>query len=108
MSNIFLQIWDVRTKASVHTLSGHTNAVATVRCQAAEPQIITGMIDTSQVYSIFISEYIMIILFTFTVTCFVLWIQCFCVHLKFIVIRFHFVFISYSLHIRKYVIHSIM
>lgn len=44
MSNIFLQIWDVRTKASVHTLSGHTNAVATVRCQAAEPQIITGMI----------------------------------------------------------------
>lgn len=38
------QIWDVRTKASVHTLSGHTNAVATVKCQAAEPQIITGMV----------------------------------------------------------------
>jgi len=26
----------------VHTLTGHTNTVATVRCQAAEPQIITG------------------------------------------------------------------
>ncbi|OBS57532.1 hypothetical protein A6R68_11341, partial [Neotoma lepida] len=38
------RIWDVRTKASVHTLSGHTNAVATVRCQAAEPQIITDNI----------------------------------------------------------------
>lgn len=41
------RIWDVRTKASVHTLSGHTNAVATVRCQAAEPQIITGSHDTT-------------------------------------------------------------
>ncbi|ERE75178.1 pleiotropic regulator 1-like protein [Cricetulus griseus] len=39
------RIWDVRTKASVHTLSDHTNAVATVRCQAAEPQIITGSYD---------------------------------------------------------------
>lgn len=43
-----LQIWDVRTKASVHTLSGHTNAVATVKCQAAEPQIITGTVDVYQ------------------------------------------------------------
>lgn len=40
----------MRTKASVHTLSGHTNAVATVRCQAAEPQIITGTVDAYQVY----------------------------------------------------------
>lgn len=36
------QVWDIRTKANVHTLSGHTNTVATVRCQAAEPQVITG------------------------------------------------------------------
>lgn len=28
----------------MHTLSGHTNAVATVKCQAAEPQIITGIV----------------------------------------------------------------
>jgi hypothetical protein len=51
----------VRTKASVHTLSGHTNAVATVRCQAAEPQIITGMIDIFQIYRLFISKYITIV-----------------------------------------------
>ncbi|NXC16228.1 PLRG1 regulator, partial [Corythaeola cristata] len=45
------RIWDVRTKASVHTLSGHTNAVATVKCQAAEPQIITGIVGVvSQVH----------------------------------------------------------
>uniref|UniRef100_A0A8C7FNG4 Pleiotropic regulator 1 n=1 Tax=Oncorhynchus kisutch TaxID=8019 RepID=A0A8C7FNG4_ONCKI len=36
------RVWDIRSKANVHTLSGHTNTVATVRCQAAEPQIITG------------------------------------------------------------------
>ncbi|KAG7237071.1 hypothetical protein INR49_032816 [Caranx melampygus] len=36
------RVWDIRTKANVHTLTGHTNTVATVRCQAAEPQIITG------------------------------------------------------------------
>uniref|UniRef100_A0A8C2LXP4 Pleiotropic regulator 1 n=1 Tax=Cricetulus griseus TaxID=10029 RepID=A0A8C2LXP4_CRIGR len=35
------------TCTSVHTLSGHTNAVATIRCQAAEPQIITGSHDTT-------------------------------------------------------------
>lgn len=29
----------------MHTLAGHTNAVATVKCQAAEPQIITGMVE---------------------------------------------------------------
>lgn len=62
MSLVFLQIWDVRTKASVHTLSGHTNAVATVRCQAAEPQIITGMIDAK--FTV-LSECIMIIHYTF-------------------------------------------
>lgn len=31
----------------MHTLSGHTNAVATVKCQAAEPQIITGMVGVA-------------------------------------------------------------
>ncbi|MFT7815118.1 pleiotropic regulator 1-like [Arapaima gigas] len=36
------RVWDIRTKANVHTLTGHTNTVATVKCQAAEPQIITG------------------------------------------------------------------
>lgn len=29
----------MRTKAQIHCLSGHTNTVAQVRCQAAEPQV---------------------------------------------------------------------
>lgn len=40
--SVGMQVWDIRTKANVHTLTGHTNTVATVRCQAAEPQVITG------------------------------------------------------------------
>lgn len=36
---LFFQIWDMRTKACVHTLTGHTNTVAEVRCQSAEPQV---------------------------------------------------------------------
>ena len=39
-----VQVWDIRTKANVHTLTGHTNTVATVKCQSAEPQIITGSV----------------------------------------------------------------
>lgn len=35
----------MRTKACVHTLTGHTNTVAEVRCQSAEPQVITGSHD---------------------------------------------------------------
>lgn len=29
----------MRTKAQIHCLTGHTNTVAEVRCQAAEPQV---------------------------------------------------------------------
>lgn len=47
------QVWDIRTKANAHTLTGHTNTVATVRCQAAEPQIITGNLGVSVWTNIF-------------------------------------------------------
>ena len=33
------QVWDMRTKACIHTLTGHTSTVAVVRSQAAEPQV---------------------------------------------------------------------
>lgn len=33
------RVWDMRTKANVHTLVGHTNTVASVICQTAEPQV---------------------------------------------------------------------
>jgi pleiotropic regulator 1 len=34
------RVWDMRTKANVHTLVGHTNTVASVICQSLEPQVI--------------------------------------------------------------------
>ncbi len=33
------RVWDMRTKACVHTLSGHTNTVADIITQAANPQV---------------------------------------------------------------------
>jgi len=36
----------MRTKAQIHCLSGHTNTVSEVRCQAAEPQV-TDIITTA-------------------------------------------------------------
>jgi pleiotropic regulator 1 len=41
------RIWDMRTKANIHTLTGHTNTVASVVTQAANPQIITGSHDST-------------------------------------------------------------
>jgi pleiotropic regulator 1 len=29
----------MRTKAQIHSLEGHTNTVATVKCQEIEPQV---------------------------------------------------------------------
>jgi len=33
------QVWDIRTKAAVHSLTGHTNTIADVKCQGVEPQV---------------------------------------------------------------------
>ena len=41
------QVWDMRTKACIHTLSGHTNTVAAVKTQAANPQVVTGSHDST-------------------------------------------------------------
>lgn len=41
------RVWDMRTKANIHTLAGHTNTVASVLTQAAEPQVITGSHDST-------------------------------------------------------------
>ena len=35
---LFMQVWDMRTKACIHTLTGHTNTVGTVFTQAPNPQ----------------------------------------------------------------------
>ena len=41
------RVWDMRTKANIMTLGGHTNTIASVSCQAVEPQIVTGSHDTT-------------------------------------------------------------
>jgi pleiotropic regulator 1 len=41
------RVWDMRTKAQAMLLSGHTATVADVKCQASDPQVITGSMDTT-------------------------------------------------------------
>jgi pleiotropic regulator 1 len=33
------RVWDIRTKAEVHVLKGHTNAVTCVDTQSSDPQV---------------------------------------------------------------------
>jgi pleiotropic regulator 1 len=39
--------WDMRTKAQIHVLAGHTGTVADVKCQESDPQVITGSMDST-------------------------------------------------------------
>ncbi|KXJ04336.1 Pleiotropic regulator 1, partial [Exaiptasia diaphana] len=32
-------VWDMRTKACIHTLAGHSNTVASVKAQSVDPQV---------------------------------------------------------------------
>jgi len=41
------RVWDMRTKAQIHVLSGHTGTVADVKCQESNPQVITGSMDST-------------------------------------------------------------
>lgn len=41
------RVWDMRSKSCIHTLTGHTNTVASVLVQATEPQIVTGSHDST-------------------------------------------------------------
>ena len=40
------RVWDARTKTCVHVLSGHTNTVCAIQSQSADPQVVTGSVDT--------------------------------------------------------------
>jgi pleiotropic regulator 1 len=37
----------MRTKHGIHVLTGHTSTVADVKCQEADPQVITGSMDST-------------------------------------------------------------
>eukprot|EP01123_Difflugia_compressa_P015416 TRINITY_DN8633_c0_g1_i1.p1 TRINITY_DN8633_c0_g1~~TRINITY_DN8633_c0_g1_i1.p1 ORF type:complete len:258 (-),score=30.63 TRINITY_DN8633_c0_g1_i1:210-872(-) len=41
------RVWDIRTKAEIHVLSGHTNLVSSICAQGADPQVVTGSADTT-------------------------------------------------------------
>jgi|SRR6266481_343397 len=41
------RVWDMRTKAQIHVLSGHTGTVGDVKCQDSDPQVITGSMDST-------------------------------------------------------------
>ena len=43
------RVWDMRTKVNIHTLGGHTSTVSSVVCQATDPQIITGTINSLKI-----------------------------------------------------------
>lgn len=44
------RVWDMRTKANIHVLAGHTGTVADVKCQESDPQVITGSMDSTVRY----------------------------------------------------------
>ena len=39
------QVWDIRTKQSIHVLGGHESTVASVLTNPVDPQVITGSMD---------------------------------------------------------------
>lgn len=41
------RVWDMRTKAQIHVLSGHSATVADVKCQDSDPQVITSSMDST-------------------------------------------------------------
>lgn len=48
------RVWDMRTKAQIHVLAGHSATVADVKCQESDPQVITGSMDSTVRYVYFI------------------------------------------------------
>lgn len=41
------RVWDIRTKQTVHVLTGHTNTIMSVLTGEADPQVITGSMDST-------------------------------------------------------------
>jgi len=41
------RVWDIRTKAEIHVLVGHTNLVSSICAQGTDPQVVTGSADTT-------------------------------------------------------------
>ena len=46
-----VRVWDMRTRANIFTLTGHTSTVADVKTQASDPQIISSSMDSTVRYA---------------------------------------------------------
>ena len=42
-----VRVWDMRTRANIFTLTGHTSTVADVKTQDSDPQVISGSMDST-------------------------------------------------------------
>lgn len=42
-----VRVWDMRSRANIFTLTGHTSTVADVKTQNVDPQIISGSMDST-------------------------------------------------------------
>jgi pleiotropic regulator 1 len=42
-----VRVWDMRTRSNIHVLGGHKGTVASVKCQEADPQVISGSMDST-------------------------------------------------------------
>lgn len=47
MAKALFQVWDMRTRANIFTLTGHTSTVGDVKTQDSDPQIISGSMDST-------------------------------------------------------------
>lgn len=47
MAKASFQVWDMRTRANIFTLTGHTSTVGDVKTQDSDPQIISGSMDST-------------------------------------------------------------
>lgn len=47
MAKAPFQVWDMRTRANIFTLTGHTSTVGDVKTQDSDPQIISGSMDST-------------------------------------------------------------
>ncbi|RAL58102.1 hypothetical protein DID88_010382 [Monilinia fructigena] len=41
------RVWDMRTRSNIHVLSGHKGTVSDLKCQEADPQVITSSLDST-------------------------------------------------------------
>ena len=47
LSDGVVRVWDMRTRSNIHVLGGHTGTVSDVKCQEADPQVISSSLDST-------------------------------------------------------------